>query len=43
MKKKNSMTFGQRLKYFFRHYFLLLLLALGCAAMTVLLIALIAL
>ena len=43
MKKKNSMTFGQRLTHFFRHYFLLLLLALGCAAMTVLLIALIAL
>ena len=42
MKKKNSMTFGQRLTYFFRHYFLLLLLALVCAVMTGLLIALIA-
>lgn len=39
MKKKNGMTFSQRLGHFFRHYFVLLLLALGCAALTVLLLA----
>ena len=40
MKKKNTMTFGQKLGYFFRHYFLLLVLALVCATMTVMLVAL---
>ena len=39
MKKKNSMSFAQRLTYFFKHYFLLLLLALGCSILTVLLLA----
>ena len=43
MKKKNTMTFGQKLGYFFRHYFLLLLLSLVCATMSVMLLALCAL
>ena len=43
MKKKNTMTFGQKIGYFFRHYFLLLLLALVCGTMTVMLLALCAL
>lgn len=40
MKKKNTMTFGQRVGYFFKHYFLLLLLALGCSVLTIMLVAL---
>ena len=40
MKKKNSMNFGQRVAYFFKHYFLLLVLALASATLTVMLIAL---
>ena len=40
MKKKNTMTFAQRITYFFKHYFLLLLLALACSVMTVMLVAL---
>ena len=43
MKKKNTMTLGQKLSYFFKHYFLLSLLALGCAVLTGLLVALISL
>ena len=39
MKKKNTMTFGQKIGHFFKHYFFLFMLALICAAMTVLLIA----
>ena len=40
MKKKNTMTVGQKFAYFFKHYFMLLLLALGCSVLTVMLIAL---
>ena len=40
MKKKNSMTVGQKISYFFKHYFLLFILALGCSVMTVMLLAL---
>ena len=40
MKKKNTMSFGQRIAYFFKHYFLLLLLAIVCSVLTVMLIAL---
>ena len=40
MKKKNTMTFGQKVGYFFKHYFLLLLLSLCCATLTVMLVAL---
>ena len=39
MKKKNVMTFGQKLAHFFKHYFLLFLLAFVCAVLTGLLIA----
>ncbi len=39
MKKKKGMTLSQRLAYFFKHYFLLLLLALGCSVLTVLMIS----
>lgn len=40
MKKKNTMTLTQRISHFFKHYFLLLLMALGCSVMTVMLVAL---
>ena len=40
MKKKNSMTFGQRLAYFFKRYFVSLLLAFLCGTLTVMLVAL---
>ena len=40
MKKKNTMTFGQRVAYFFKHYFLSLILSLVTATLTVMLIAL---
>lgn len=40
--KKKGMTFAQKLGYFFRHYFLWLALAFGCAALTVLLVAYVA-
>ena len=39
MKKKNTMTFGQKIGYFFKHYFFLFLLALICAVMTVLVVS----
>lgn len=39
MKKKRGMTLSQRIGYFFRHYFVLLLLAFVCAVLTVLLVA----
>ncbi len=39
MKKKKGMTASQRIAHFFKHYFVLLLLALGCSVLTVLLIA----
>ena len=39
MKKKNTMTFGQRLAHFFKHYTLLLLAAVVCALLTVLLVS----
>ncbi len=39
MKKKKGMTLSQRVAHFFKHYFVLLLLALGCSVMTVLLLA----
>ncbi len=39
MKKKKGMTLSQKFGHFFRHYFVLLLLAIGCAVVTVLLFA----
>ncbi len=39
MKKKKGMTLSQRFAHFFKHYFVLLLLALACAFLTVLMIA----
>lgn len=39
MKKKKTTPVSQRVAHFFKHYFVLLLLALGCAALTVVLIA----
>ncbi len=39
MKKKKSVPLSQRIAYFFKHYFVLLLLALGCSVLTVLLVA----
>lgn len=43
MKKKSSMTFGQKLAYFFKRYTVSLLLALVCGTLTVMLVALVAL
>ena len=37
--KKKGMTISQRIGHFFKHYFVLLLLALVCAVLTVLLVA----
>ena len=37
--KKKGMTVSQRIQHFFKHYFVLLLLALGCAVLTVVLVA----
>ena len=36
--KKRGMNIGQKIGHFFKHYFVLLLLAIACAVMTVLLI-----
>lgn len=38
-KNNNGMTFGKKLAHFFKHYFLLLLAALVCGALTVALIS----
>ena len=38
MKNKKGMTAGQKILHFFKHYFVLLLLAMACAVMTVLLV-----
>lgn len=38
MKKKNGLTFGQKLAKFFRHYALLLLAAVVCSVLTVILV-----
>ena len=37
--KKKGMTTSQKIGHFFKHYFVLLLLALACAVLTVLLLA----
>lgn len=39
MKKKRGMSFAKRVSHFFRHYFVLLLLAILCAVLTVVLVA----
>lgn len=38
MKKRKGMTASERIGHFFKHYFVLLLLAMGCAILTVLLV-----
>lgn len=38
MRKKRGMSIAQKVGHFFRHYFLLLLLAVACAVITVVLI-----
>ena len=39
MKKKRGMTVIQKIGHFFKHYFVLLLLSIVCAVITVLMIS----